>query len=119
VAFTQTAYAIYDQQGRQCSSGVWLSRNNAVAAAAALHGFAEVRPTVVSDLQDPLTVATGAAAGSPGHFTPRGATVPAAITGIVADPVTAWTVGQYVALATSTDHAYWTGTAWAVGEAPA
>ena len=118
MTFSQTAYAIFDHQGHTRSSGVWLNKATADAAAVALHGFAEVRPTTVNDLLDPLTVATGAAAGAPGHFTPRGATVPAAITGIVADPVAAWTVGQYVALATSTDHAYWTGTAWAVGEAP-
>ena len=117
MAFSKTAYAIYDQMGHLRSSGIWMSQAAATAAATAL-GDATVRPILISDLPDPLTVATGAAAGSPGHFTPRGATVPAAITGIVADPVSAWTVGQYVALATSTDHAYWTGTAWAVGEAP-
>lgn len=66
-------------------------------------------------------VATGATAGTPGFFTPAGATPPANLTalqagGITASPTTAWTTGQYVALGTG--NANWSGTAWASGMAP-
>jgi hypothetical protein len=65
-------------------------------------------------------VATGATAGTPGTFTPAGATPPAdlaAMTGITASPATAWTTGQYVVLGDSS-HAHWDSSAWAVGDAP-
>ena len=68
----------------------------------------------------PPVVATGATAGAPGSFTPAGATVPAnlaAMTGITANPATAWTTGQHVVLGDAS-HAHWTGTAWAAGDAP-
>lgn len=64
--------------------------------------------------------ATGANAGAPGTFTPAGAVAPAnlaAMAGIVANPVTAWTVGQHVILLDAT-HAHWSGTAWVAGNAP-
>lgn len=66
--------------------------------------------------------ATGATAGTPGSFSPAGATPPADLTaltggGITATPTTAWTTGQYVALGDSS-HAYWNGTAWTTGAAP-
>jgi hypothetical protein len=64
--------------------------------------------------------ATGATAGSPGTFTPSGATAPAnlaAMSGITASPTTAWTTGQYVTLGDSTN-AYWDGSAWQTGMAP-
>ena len=63
--------------------------------------------------------ATGATAGSPGNFTPAGATRPAnlaALSGVVASPLTAWTPGQYVVTADLLG-AHWTGTAWAAGVA--
>jgi hypothetical protein len=63
--------------------------------------------------------ATGATAGSPGSFTPPGATPPAnlaAMAGITASPTTAWTTGQRVVLGDSTT-AHWTGTTWAAGSA--
>lgn len=65
-------------------------------------------------------VATGAVAGTPGHFTPTGAEVPAnlaALNGgsITASPNTAWTTGQNVALGTGTAH--WNGTTYATGAA--
>jgi hypothetical protein len=66
--------------------------------------------------------ATGAAPGAqgqPGTYTPAGAKYPtnaAAMTGIVATPVTAWPVDAYVP--TQTGSAHWTGTAWAEGWAP-
>ena len=66
--------------------------------------------------------ATGAVAGTPGHFTPSGATVPAnlaALTGaspaVVASPTTAWTTGQSVNLGTGSAH--WNGTAYVAGVA--
>lgn len=61
--------------------------------------------------------ATGATAGTPGYFTPTGATTPAnlaALTGITATPATAWTTGQYVVTADLLA-ANWTGSAWAAG----
>lgn len=73
---------------------------------------------------DPAPVAaTGATAGTPGTFTPAGATVPATraamvAAGVIASPATKWTVGQYVATADA-QHSYWSGTAWASGDAPA
>lgn len=64
-------------------------------------------------------LATGATAGTPGSFTPSGATPPAnlaALTGITASPSSAWTTGQYIVLGDGS-HAHWTGTAWAAGNA--
>ena len=66
--------------------------------------------------------ATGATAGTPGSFTPSGATVPAnlpalqgASPAVVASPNTAWTSGQSVNLGTGSAH--WDGTAYAAGPA--
>ena len=64
-------------------------------------------------------VATTAVAGTPGTFLPAGAVTPAdgaAIGALTAQPVAAWTTGQYVAAANS-DHSYWDGSAWQAGEA--
>lgn len=61
--------------------------------------------------------ATGATAGSPGAFTPAGATPPAnlaAMAGIVATPATAWTAGQHVVMG-DTNQVYWDGVAWSPG----
>lgn len=73
--------------------------------------------------------ASGATAGIPGTWTPPGATVPTDVTNlingypttVVADPATAWTVGQYVQTATAgaEGRAYWDGEAWVAGTAPA
>jgi hypothetical protein len=68
-----------------------------------------------------LIAPTGAAAGTPGHFTPTGAYAPANLAalqgaGIAASPSTAWTTGQYVALGDAS-HAHWSGTAWVTGSA--
>jgi hypothetical protein len=63
---------------------------------------------------------TGATAGSPGTFTPAGATPPADLAdmaGIVASPTTAWTTGQRVVLGDATT-AHWNGTTWVAGAAP-
>lgn len=65
--------------------------------------------------------ATGAAAGTPGTFTPEGAEAPAdlgALAAVTADPTTAWTEGQHVVLGDSSE-AYWDGSAWVAGQAPA
>lgn len=62
---------------------------------------------------------TGATAGSPGSFTPVGASVPNNISlleGVVASPSTAWTAGQYVKLANGSE-AHWDGTDWVTGRA--
>jgi len=67
-------------------------------------------------------VATGATAGTPGTFTPAGATPPASLTAlqggsVVANPATAWTTGQYVNLGDTTK-AYWDVDTWESGMAP-
>jgi hypothetical protein len=69
----------------------------------------------------PVVTATGATAGTPGAFTPNGATPPATLAalqsgGVTASPTTAWTTGQRVVLGNGT-LAYWTGSAWAAGAA--
>jgi hypothetical protein len=64
--------------------------------------------------------ATGAAAGTPGYFTPSGATTPAnlaALTGLTASPATNWTAGQYVITADLLA-ANWNGTTWVAGKHP-
>jgi hypothetical protein len=75
--------------------------------------------TAVPTVDTGAVTATGATAGSPGYFTPSGATVPAnlaALTGITASPATAWSVGQYVITADLLA-AHWSGTAWVAGKA--
>jgi len=65
--------------------------------------------------------ASGVTAGSPGTYTPEGADAPpsfAALSSVPADPTTAWTEGQYVTLGDGSE-AYWDGTTWVVGRAPA
>ena len=69
---------------------------------------------------------TGVTAGTPGSYTPAGATPPTTLAALKADPVigdsgtskpgAAWTTGQYVVLGDQS-HAAWDGTAWAAGEA--
>jgi hypothetical protein len=75
----------------------------------------------------PLTIAvvwpkaTGATAGAPGSFTPSTYATPAnlaALSGVDASPATAWTSGQFVELGNG-NNAYWDGTAWRAGKAPA
>jgi hypothetical protein len=64
--------------------------------------------------------ATGASAGTPGTFTPEGATPPAdlgACASVTATPATAWATGEHVVLGDSS-HAYWDGSAWVAGDAP-
>jgi hypothetical protein len=67
--------------------------------------------------------ATGATAGTPGTWTPTGATPPAdaaSAGAVTANPATAWTTGQYVQGGTSgtAGEMYWDGTAWQSGMAP-
>jgi len=67
-------------------------------------------------------VATGATAGTPGSFTPSGATAPAnlaALQGgsVVASPASAWTSGQSVVLGDASS-AHWDGTAYVAGVTP-
>lgn len=60
-----------------------------------------------------------AVAGDPGEYEPEGAQPPYALadlTGVEADPATAWTTGQHVVLGDGTS-ANWNGTAWEAGEA--
>jgi hypothetical protein len=63
--------------------------------------------------------AATAVAGAPGYFTPSGAAVPAnlaALTGVTANPATAWAAGQYV-LTADLLGAHWSGSAWVAGKA--
>jgi len=65
--------------------------------------------------------ATGATAGSPGSFTPSGATPAADLAGLnacTADPTTPWTEGQFVTLGDGSQ-AHWNGSSWSAGPAPA
>jgi len=68
--------------------------------------------------------ATGATAGTPGVWTPAGSVHPAdaagaTSTGVVANPNTAWTTGQYVQGTTpgAAGQMHWDGTAWVAGMA--
>lgn len=66
-----------------------------------------------------VIAATGATAGTPGAFTPSGATSPQTLSdlaSVTASPTTAWTSGQRVVLGNGTS-AYWNGTAWVAGTA--
>lgn len=63
--------------------------------------------------------ATGGNAGTPGTYSPVGATPvanAAGASGMTANPTTAWTSGQYMK-GTSADF-YWNGSAWTAGRAP-
>jgi len=66
---------------------------------------------------------TGATAGTPGAWTPPGSTEPSSVAEANALGLAlgaAWTEGQYVVLANaSSTHAYWDGTHFVGGEAPA
>ena len=66
------------------------------------------------------TPATGATAGTPGSFTPAGATPPAnlaALSGIQPNPDAPWTTGQYVVLGDGSE-AHNGAADWAAGRAP-
>lgn len=96
-------------------------------------GGDEVKKNMMSDFEwdcvgepalSPYTTtpATGATAGTPGSWTPAGTAPPADLadlqaSAIVANPATAWVTGTYVRPADNS-HAHWTGSAWAVGDAP-
>lgn len=65
------------------------------------------------------SMASGATAGSPGDFSPEGSHAPydlAGLSGVTADPETAWTTGQHVVLGDGSQ-AHWNGTAWTAGAA--
>jgi hypothetical protein len=85
--------------------------------------------TVQGDAKpDTSALATGATAGTPGTWTPAGATPPPTLAKLAAadpvtvkaSPATAWTGGQYVQTATAgaPGEATWTGSAWVGGRAP-
>lgn len=70
------------------------------------------------------TPATGATAGTPGTWTPSGATPPATVAalqagGVTASPNTLWTTGQFVqtGIAGAPGQAHWDGSAWVAGPA--
>jgi hypothetical protein len=69
--------------------------------------------------------ASGATAGTPGAWTPAGATPPATVaalqaSSVVANPATAWTTGAYVQTGTAGTggQAHWDGDSWEAGAAP-
>jgi len=81
---------------------------------------AQVTSVLNAIITNGLVKATGAAAGSPGTFTPATGYAPlnlAGLTGVTAAPATAWTTGQRVVLNDGTN-AYWNGTTWTAGIAP-
>lgn len=73
-------------------------------------------------LDDPeSSIATGAVAGLPGHFTPTGNVRPATLAALIAgsytaSPNTAWTTGQYVIVGDGS-YAHWSSTVWVAGKA--
>lgn len=78
------------------------------------------RPSRTYD--DAAGPATGATAGTPGTWTPAGASPPADSAGagsVAATPGTAWTTGQYVqgSTAGASGEMHWDGAAWAAGRA--
>ena len=82
-------------------------------------GVTDVQPPAATNGARAIIVATGAAAGTPGTFTPANAGPPmhlAGLAGVTADPTTAWTTGQGIVLGDATT-AHWSGTAWAAGNA--
>lgn len=95
--------------------------------------FTTVAPPEDTDgcvaLETPAPPVTGATAGTPGIFTPDGNFAPANFADlrdgvpnmVTATPNTRWTVGQYVQTRTNglQGQAYWNGTAWKQGIAPA
>lgn len=87
-------------------------------------GITTVQPPDDTDGCVPIVVATSATSGTPGTWTPTGASAPAdlddlqnASPAITAVPGTAWTTGSYVVLGDAS-HAYWDGDSWATGDAP-
>lgn len=82
-------------------------------------------PSVHGSLPKDVGPATGATAGTPGTWTPSGATPPATVSalqaaGIAPSPATSWTTGQYVQTATAgaPGQAHWNGSAWVSGPKP-
>jgi hypothetical protein len=76
----------------------------------------------VTPLGDMTVEPTSAIAGMPGAFEPANATIPINLAelvalGVAADPVAAWTAGQYIVLGDSST-AYWNGSAWTAGIVP-
>lgn len=70
---------------------------------------------------EPYLAPDGVTPGTPGSFTPSGATVPYDLGTLQSlgalGETTAWNPGEYVILGDST-YAYWNGSSWASGEAP-
>lgn len=70
---------------------------------------------------EPYLAPTGASSGTPGSFTPSGATIPYDLSDLQAlgslGETTAWATGEYVVLGDAS-WAHWDGSAWAYGEAP-
>jgi hypothetical protein len=87
-------------------------------------GITTVQPPEDTDGCQPILLATGATAGTPGQWTPAQSAVPyslsslqAVLPPIVASPTSAWATGESVTLGDGSS-THWTGTAWAAGVAP-
>lgn len=82
-------------------------------------------PSLWAPKPPPVIPATGANAGIPGVWTPANSDAPRTVAdlqagnpnAVIANPLTAWTTGQYVQTkeAGSTGQAHWTGTVWIGG----
>jgi hypothetical protein len=85
-------------------------------------GITDVQPPAATNGAQAIIRATGATqvSGLAGNFTPTNAGPRknfADLAGLTASPLTAWTSNSHIMLGDGT-MAYWTGTAWAVGDAP-
>jgi hypothetical protein len=138
VTFTENAGADTNTVQYRIDRGAWVTDALAtsvhdVLGPFAASSFVEVQvKSIESGVSGPWTtivsatfaaLAIGATAGIPGAWTPSGdrpAADLAAMTsqGVVADPLTLWTVGQSVVTLDAND-AHWDSSDWVLGTAPA
>lgn len=99
------------ERGTVLGYTVTFSTNRSAAINMAHYREAVIDPRVANQ-------PTGVTAGTPGSFTPVGASVPATITALRAlglTPGAAWTTGKYVVIGSGNVH--WGGTDWKTGAA--
>jgi len=101
--------------------GAWGAGSYMQTAAAGASGQAYWNGTAWVAGKAPVVVLGTGTQGAPGSWTGTTPADFAALTATageyVASPTSAWTTGNYVDLGDATD-AYWSGTAWTVGQAP-
>lgn len=113
-------------EGEFTDGEFFLTSGSGVALPSLIEGREDVLYEFVqNELPTPIEVDTivaeGAVAGLPGSFTPVGSPRPAdlaALADVEANPQTAWENGQRVETADG-QVAYWDGTEWVLGAAPA